>query len=635
MTIPKRLSAPLISLGLLAVGLLAACAPAAPEIPSHDARAFYDTEQVFGASFSPDETRILMTSDRTGVMNAYAQPVGGGEAAPLTASETDANIGVAFFPDDDRVLFTADQGGNELNHLYVLAPGEEPRDLTPGENLKAGFQGFSADGERFFVTSNERDPQAFDLYEYRTADFERRLVFENPGGFSPGPVSGDGRWLAVTKSKNNADSDLYLVDLEAPGEAPRHLTPHEGNVSHRALAFRPEADELAYATDAHGEFFEAWSYDIATGEHRPLVQADWDVLYLYYSKQGTYRVSAVNVDASTEITVLDTRSGETLDFPEIPGGDVTGVSFSPSETKLAFYGNSDTSPSNLYIWDFETGDAVQLTESLNPEIAREHLVDGEVVRYPSFDGLEIPAILYRPHQATAAAKVPALVWVHGGPGGQSRKGYRAQIQHLVNNGYAVLAVNNRGSFGYGKTFYHLDDRRHGEVDLADCVWGRRYLESLDWVDAGRVGIIGGSYGGYMVAAALAFEPEVFDVGVDVFGVTNWVRTLSSIPPWWGAQRDMLYAELGDPETDLERLTAISPLFHAANIIRPLFVVQGANDPRVLQVESDELVEAVRANGVPVEYVIFPDEGHGFRNRDNRIESADRILAFLETHLGGN
>ena len=205
----------------------------------------------------------------------------------------------------------------------------------------------------------------------------------------------------------------------------------------------------------------------------------------------------------------------------------------------------------------------------------------------------------------------------------------------MNNGYAVLAVNNRGSFGYGKTFYHLDDRRHGEVDLADCVWGRRYLESLDWVDAGRVGIIGGSYGGYMVAAALAFEPEVFDVGVDVFGVTNWVRTLSSIPPWWGAQRDMLYAELGDPETDLERLTAISPLFHAANIIRPLFVVQGANDPRVLQVESDELVEAVRANGVPVEYVIFPDEGHGFRNRDNRIESADRILAFLETHLGGN
>ena len=259
-------------------------------------------------------------------------------------------------------------------------------------------------------------------------------------------------------------------------------------------------------------------------------------------------------------------------------------------------------------------------------------MDGEVIRYPSFDGLEIPSVLYRPQQATANSPAPALVWVHGGPGGQSRKGYRAQIQHLVNNGYAVLAVNNRGSSGYGKTFFHLDDKRHGDVDLKDCVEGRTYLESLDWVDRDRIGIIGGSYGGYMVGAALAFEPEVFDVGVNIFGVMNWVRTLSSIPPWWGPARDSLYAELGDPETELERLTAISPLFHAENIVRPLFVVQGANDPRVLQIESDEIVEAVRANGVPVEYVIFPDEGHGFRNRDNRIESADRILGFLDTHL---
>ena len=219
------------------------------------------------------------------------------------------------------------------------------------------------------------------------------------------------------------------------------------------------------------------------------------------------------------------------------------------------------------------------------------------------------------------------------PAARAARGYRAQIQHLVNNGYAVLAVNNRGSSGYGKTFFHMDDKRHGDVDLKDCVEARSYLESLDWVDDARIGIIGGSYGGYMVGAALAFEPEVFDVGVNIFGVMNWVRTLSSIPPWWGAARDSLYAELGDPETELERLTAISPLFHAENIVRPLFVVQGANDPRVLQVESDEIVEAVRANGVPVEYVIFPDEGHGFRNRDNRIESADRILGFLHTYLG--
>ena len=630
---PQRVRALLASALMASLALFAAgCAPAAPEVPSYDARTFYDTEQVFGASFSADETRILMNSDRTGVLNTYAQPIGGGEPEALTHSETDANLGMAFFPDDDRILFTADQGGNELNHLYVLAPGEPPLDITPGENLKAGFSRFSADGERLFVTTNERNPQAFDLYEYRVEDLTRRLVFENPGGFQPGPVSPDGRWLAVTRARNNADSDIFLVDLEEPSAEPRHLTPHEGDASHGPVGFDPNVTELLYRTDAHGEFAEVWAYDLKTGEHRPVLQADWDVFTVYFSEKGTYRVSAVNVDASTEVTVVDTRSGETVEFPDVPGGDVTGVRFAPSETKLAFYVNSDTSPSNLYVWDLETGEHRRLTDTLNPEIQESHLVDGEVIRYPSFDGLEIPSVLYRPHQATAGAPVPALVWVHGGPGGQSRKGYRAQIQHLVNNGYAVLAVNNRGSSGYGKTFFHLDDKRHGDVDLKDCVEARAYLESLDWVDETRIGIIGGSYGGYMVGAALAFEPEVFDVGVNIFGVMNWVRTLSSIPPWWGPARDSLYAELGDPEKELERLTAISPLFHAENIVRPLFVVQGANDPRVPQIESDEIVEAVRANGVPVEYVIFPDEGHGFRNRDNRIESADRILGFLETHL---
>ncbi len=620
----------------LGAALIAGCgAPPAPEIPRYDARQFYETEQVFGASFSPDETRVLMTSDRTGVMNVYAQPVAGGEPEALTASAAESRMSVAFFPEDDRILFTADEGGNELNHLYVRDPEGEVTDITPGENLKAGFSGFSEDGSRFFVTSNERDPQAFDLYEYDAATLERRLAWENPGGFQPGPVSGDGRWLATSRASNNADSDVYLVDLEDPSAEPRHVTPHEGDASHAPIGFPPGSSTLVYATNAHGEFNEAWTWDPATDEHAPLVQADWDVVFVYWSDAGTYRVSGVNADASTAITVLDTRSGEPLVLPDLPGGDISGVSFSPTETKMAFYLSSDTAPANLHVWDLETDQVAQLTDTLNPEIAREHLVEAEVIRYPSFDGLEIPSILYRPHGATADDPAPALVWVHGGPGGQSRKGYRAQIQHLVNHGYAVLAVNNRGSSGYGKTFFHMDDQRHGDVDLKDCVEARTYLETLDWVDGSRIGIIGGSYGGYMVGAALAFAPEVFDVGVNIFGVMNWVRTLSSIPPWWGAARDSLYAELGDPETDLERLTAISPLFHAANIVKPLFVVQGANDQRVLQIESDEIVEAVRANGTPVEYVIFPDEGHGFRKRENRITSANRIVAFLDTHLREN
>jgi dipeptidyl aminopeptidase/acylaminoacyl peptidase len=257
-----------------------------------------------------------------------------------------------------------------------------------------------------------------------------------------------------------------------------------------------------------------------------------------------------------------------------------------------------------------------------------------VVRYPSWDGLEIPAILWRPQPAATDNPVPAVVWVHGGPGGQSRRTYSPTIQYLVNQGYAVLAVNNRGSSGYGKTFFHMDDRKHGDVDLKDCVAARGYLESLDWVDGDRVAIMGGSYGGYMVGAALAFAPEAFDAGINIFGVMNWVRTLESMPAWWGAQRDALFDELGDPAEDRERLERISPLFHAERIVRPLLVVQGANDPRVLQVESDEIVEKVEANGVPVEYVIFDDEGHGFTKKKNRIEAAERYVEFLDRHLAG-
>jgi dipeptidyl aminopeptidase/acylaminoacyl peptidase len=372
--------------------------------------------------------------------------------------------------------------------------------------------------------------------------------------------------------------------------------------------------------------------DLKSDKHEPAIQADWDVMFLAFSERGKYRVSGVNEDARTVIHVLDTASGKEVKLPEVPLGDITTVTISPSESKMAFLVNGDTSPSNLYVLDLASGKLQQLTQTLNPAIKQDDLVTADVVRYQSFDGLEIPALLYRPWSASPSAKVPAIVSVHGGPGGQSRRGYTADVQYLVNHGYAVLRVNNRGSSGYGKTFYHLDDRKHGEGDLQDCIFGRKYLEKLDWVDGSHVGIMGGSYGGFMVAAALTLQPKAFDVGVDLFGVTNWVRTLKSIPPWWAASRDSLYAEMGDPVTDEERLTRISPLFHADRIERPMIVLQGANDPRVLQAESDELVAGAKKNGVPVDYVIFPDEGHGFLKKENRITSASKILAFLDKYL---
>ena len=624
---------------VLVAGLAAGCTSPGtesekpPEVPKYPASAFFDTVTFFDNSFSHDEERLLVTSDESGIFNVYSQPFAGGERTQLTESETESTFGVSWFPGDDRFLYNADEGGNELDHLYVREVDGTVVDLTPGESLKASFGGWSGDKKSFYVSTNERDPAAFDVYRYATDGYDRKLVFENDGRFFPGPVSDDGRWLALLQMISSANSNVWVADLES-GKL-THVTPHEGDVEHGIVTFTRDSAEIYYSTNEPSEFEQVWSYNLESGERRSVVEADWDVRAVYFSEEGRYRVTIVNEDASTAVTILDTESGDELKIPGLPTGDLDEVSFSPSETRLAFYLTRDRAPANLWVYDLKAGgEARQLTQSLNPEMDEAHLVGSEVVRYPSYDGLEIPAILWRPHGASAESPVPAVVLVHGGPGGQARRTYRADTQHLVNQGYAVLDVNNRGSSGYGKTFYHMDDRKHGDVDLKDVVAARGYLEGLDWVDGERVAIMGGSYGGYMVGAALAFAPEAFDAGINIFGVMNWIRTLESMPVWWGAQRDALFDEMGNPAEERERLESISPLFHAENIVKPLLVVQGANDPRVLQVESDEIVEKVKANGVPVEYVIFDDEGHGFTKKKNRIVAAEKYAEFLDRYLRG-
>ncbi|MEM8942158.1 MAG: alpha/beta fold hydrolase [Pseudomonadota bacterium] len=636
---------------LAAAGFSTACTPIetgptsaeaiteAKALPRYSARAFFENTSFRMPSpgpyaFTADSSDLLLSSDETGVYNAWRLDVSSGERTPLTSSTGAPIYALSWFPDGERFLYTQDGGGDELTHVFVQGADGEPRDLTPGEKLKAGFAGWLANGEAFYVSSNERDPAAFDLYRYDSEDYERELIFENSGGFNLGSMSRDGRWLALSKVRSNADSNIFLIDLAQPDPEPKLITPHEGDISHSDYTFTPDSKKLVYATNAHGEFNQAWTYDIAAEEHEPLISKDWDVLYVSYSPSGRYRVSGINRDARTEVNVQDEVSGKELSLPPLPDGDLAGLRFDRDEKSVVFALNGDTAPPDVFAVPLNGGQVSRLTRALNPEIDSEQLVEGEVLRFVSYDGLEVPGILYRPREASKDQAVPALVFVHGGPGGQSRKGYRASIQHLVNHGYAVFAINNRGSSGYGKTFFHLDDKRHGEADLGDVVASRDFLADLDWIDGERIGIYGGSYGGYMVAAALAFKPEVFQVGVNVFGVTNWVRTLKSMPEWWGPIRSALYAELGDPATDEERLQRISPLFHTDNIVRPLLVVQGANDPRVLQVESDELVDNVRANGVPVEYVLFEDEGHGFRRRENRITASEAYLRFLDRYLKG-
>lgn len=633
---------------LVLAGLLSACQPAetgtetADEVAvaQYDAATFHETTSFgmassSGFAWSADDSRILITSDETGVFNAYAVDPETGDREALTASETDATFALSWFPEDDRAVVMADSGGNEINHIYVRELDGRLNDITPGDEVRAQFLGWSPDGTDMWVMTNERDQTAMDIYAYDTLSYESGIVFQNDDSLDIGDVSPDGRWLALMRNRTSADSDILLVDLASGDTTPQLITEHEGNIAHGVYTFTPDSSQLVYATNEHGEFNQAWTYDLESGDTAPLIEADWDVQFVIFSPSGDYRVSAINADARTEVTITDTATGEDLALPDLPAGDLGSVRFSRDESRVAFLINSATSPSNLHVVDLESQAHAQLTNALNPAISEAEMVDAEIVRFESFDGLEIPGVLYRPHGASAEHPVPALVWVHGGPGGQSRVGYSATIQHLVNHGYAIYAANNRGSSGYGKTFFHMDDRRHGEEDLMDIVSAGEWLRQQDWVNADQVGVIGGSYGGYMTAAALTFHPDAFEVGINIFGVTNWERTLASIPPWWESFREALYDEMGDPATDAERHRAISPLFHAENVTQPMLVVQGANDPRVLQVESDELVAAVRANGVPVEYVLFPDEGHGFRRRENRITASDAYVSFLDEHLKGD
>ena len=615
----------------LLLALVPAVALAAEQRPSrsYTIEQFMATTRVSGASFSADEKRILFSSNESGVFNVYAAPVAGGKPTQLTSSK-DTTLAVSFFPHDDRVLYARDNNGDEQHHLFLRTMEGGERDLTPGKKLKASFEGWSGDLTSFYASTNERDPKFFDLYRYDPRTLKRDLLFKNEAGFDIGEVSHDGKWLSLQKTQTTANSDVWIANLVT--KEVRNLTAHAGEVANQPGAFLPDNSGIDFLSDEGSEFKRVRRWLFASGRTVEIEKSDWDVMYSVHSWGGRYRASAINEDGRTVIHLEDARSGKAVPIPALPEGDLTSVSFARSENLLAFYASSDHASSNLHVLDLRSGKVTRLTDTMSKEIDPRDLVDSQVVRFKSFDGMAIPNIFYKPHQATNEHRAPALVWVHGGPGGQTRKGYSAAIQYLVNHGYAVLGINNRGSGGYGKTFFTADDRKHGREPLWDCVEAKKWLASQPYVDPDRIGIIGGSYGGYMVLAALAFQPEVFGAGVDIFGVSNWLRTLKSIPPYWESFRQALYKEIGDPVKDEEMLKAISPLFHAEKIRRPLLVLQGQNDPRVIKPESDEIVEAVKKNGVPVEYVVFPDEGHGFTKKKNEIKAWSTALHFLDRHL---
>ncbi|MBP6313072.1 MAG: S9 family peptidase [Flavobacteriales bacterium] len=590
---------------------------------------FLDNASIYVRSFSHDEKRILVGDNSSGINNAAQIDLETGVLTALTNSTNESVWPQSFLPGDDRFLFTQDNGGDEIDHLFLREADGSNKELTPDKGAKAGFYGWADDKKTFFYGFNKRDPRYMDVYEMDIVDFKPTLLYKNEEGLDYSDISNDKRYLVLAKTVNRNDDDLMLFDRETKKTVKINQTLSANSSS----GFSVDNASLYYLTDEGGEFDYLMRYDIATGERVKVLEEKWDIMYAYLSKTGQYRVVGINNDGNTQVKLFNAETGAQLEFPELPQGDVSSVRISDSEKQMIITAGSTVSSADLFLYDFETKAVKQLTSTMSKEVDTDDLVTAEVVRYPSFDGLAIPAIYYKPKTASVDNKVPALVFVHGGPGGQSRANYSSLIQYLVNHDYAVLAVNNRGSSGYGKTFYSLDDRNHGENDLQDCIEGKNYLASLPYIDKDNIAIVGGSYGGFMVMRAMTHTPEEFKVGVNLFGVTNWLRTLKNIPPWWESFKTALYLEMGDPNTaDSVRLYEISPVFHGDKVKHPVMILQGATDPRVVQAESDEMVAAIKKNGIDVEYVLFDDEGHGFVKKENQIEGYGKMLQFLDRNL---
>jgi dipeptidyl aminopeptidase/acylaminoacyl peptidase len=581
-----------------------------------------------GGYFSKDATKLLYSSDKSGIFNVYEMDLNSNKETQITDSKLESYFAISYSPLSNEIIYGADSGGNENFHLFLIRAGQAI-DLTPGENTKASFFGWTKNEKEMYFLSNSRDSRFFDVYKMNMKNLKTEMIFKNDQGYTYYPLSNNDKYLILNLNPSREIDKLYIYELETKKKI--EISNQEANFW--GQGFDKSDENYYYSTNHNSEFLYLMTYNIKSGKRSLVYKTNWDVTRSSLSKNDKYKVITVNQDAQNKLIIKRTEDDFIMNFKGLDKMNINSILFSDDEKMARISAGSSNSPGDIYTYNMESDQLKKITSNLNPEINPSDLIHGEVVRYNSFDELEIPAILYKPTSASLKNKVPALVWVHGGPGGQSRIGYRPLIQYLVNHGYAILAVNNRGSSGYGKTFYELDNKNHGDKDLKDCIWGKYWLQKQDYIKSKNIGIIGGSYGGYMTMAAMTFEPEVFNVGVNIYGVTNWIRTLRSIPDYWESSRKSLYKELGDPYSkDSIRLYEISPLFHAKNIKNPIMVLQGANDPRVLQIESDEIVKEARDSGVYVEYLLFDDEGHGFIKKENQIEGYKKILTFLNNYL---
>lgn len=605
---------------------------------------YLNVRSAYFPSFSSDGRRLAFLSDITGVPQVWQ--VGLSSDGPLWPDPVtfapDRVMGVWRSPatGDARLIYSQDVGGNENAQLFLFsADGSEDVLLTEGYGGAMHLFGeWSRDGKQILFAANRRDPRLFDLY-VQALDGEARMVWQNdrPGYMFRSVFSPDGRRVAAVRSFSSFSSDVIDVDLDSGGS--RVVSPPGDDVRYEAVFYAPDGRSLFVNTDLDSDFLYVGRLDLATQGVEALTAPSWDADVMCLSLDGRYLAYTANVQGVSELYLLDVASGEMRKAPDLqPSTGVIGMmdtrlTFSQDSRQLAFSYMATTRSSDVYVWDIQADTVRAVTRSSHGGLPADTFVSPELVQYPTFDAGDdgprrIPAWFYRP-KADGDGRVPVVVIVHGGPEAQYRPYFQFLAQYLLQSGYAVLAPNVRGSTGYGKSYSHLDDVRKRMDSVKDLAHAAYWLREQPGIDGNRLVVYGGSYGGFMVLSALTTYPKLWAAGVDIVGISNFVTFLENTSDYRRAHRE---AEYGSLERDRDFLQEVSPLNRADSIAAPLMVIHGANDPRVPLGEAQQLVETLKRRGVPVELIVFDDEGHGIVKLKNKLVAYPAIVDFLARHL---
>lgn len=616
--------------GLAVVAVLLSSGAAQAQTTAERTAAIASIRSASGASVSPDGAQVVFISNASGSPQVWTVPAAGGAPRQIT-NLSDPVQSVAWSPAGDRLAYDVAPGGGLNVQIYVARPdGSNVRRVTAGGAENNRLFGWSRDGRWLTVATNRFNPTEMDAFLLDPNTGETKAVGTGKGLDSITDVSRDGRFALISRLASRGDNNLVLVNLETGAET--LLTPHTppaqfgwgefGADGRRIYAFSDVATDLMafgeIPLDAAGK---PGPFKVLAA--RPDAEADNAAL----SEDGRRAVLRWNVAGRSELSYLDVATGKVTPGPKLSGDLIGGPLFSMDGRKLALSLGSAATPTDVWLVDVASGEPTQLTRSAHDGVDLATLIRPTLVSYKAHDGLALSGWLYRPRDAKGPG--PLVFIYHGGPEGQSRPSLSADVQALLGRGISVFLPNVRGSTGFGKRFVNLDNGPLRVDGVKDIKASTDALVALGVADPKRLGIMGGSYGGYMVMAGVTEYPDMFAAGANLFGVVNFDTFFKHTQPWMAA---ISTVEYGDPLTQAEMLKSLSPINKLDRIKTPLIVLHGANDTNVPVIEAEQIVEQLKARGVPVEYVLFPDEGHGWRRLPNRIRSTVTLADFFERKL---